>query len=291
MCNQAAQIAITRYESLKAHDGAIIRVARFEPADVPVGVVQIVHGFGEGLTHYIGVAAFFTKNGYACVIHDQRGFGEMPHLSPKKRRRARGVVPGYKHLLEDVKTLRGKIERWYPNMPVILYGHSMGGNIAANYVLRRNEKPYTKAVLEAPWFRLYKPLSEFNASLAKVLGRISRRFTVASKLNLDDISRDADVIKNLRDDDVYHDRMSLRLYTEVAQAGEYALKNAMQIPVPTLLLCPGADKIVCPAAIREFSECENVHIKLVEFADSYHCLHSDINNAEVMGVVMEFIRE
>jgi len=291
MCRQAAPVAITRYESIKAHDGAIIRVARFEPADEPVGVVQIIHGFGEGLIHYIGVASFFTKNGYACVVHDQRGFGEMPQFSPKKRRRKRGVVPGYNYLLEDVKTLREVIDVWYPKMPVILYGHSMGGNIAANYVLKHNEKPYTKTVLEAPWFKLYEPLPKFRESLAKVLGRISSWFRVSSGLNLEDISRDKDVIKNLQDDDVYHDRMSLRLYTEVTRAGKHALENAKHISVPTLLLCSEADKIVCPKAIREFSECGNVYIKLAPFADSYHCLHSDINSAEVMEVVMDFIKE
>ena len=292
-----------KYESIKAHDGTAIRAARFEAQYELKGVIQIIHGFGEGLVHYKDVAGYFTDNGYACVIHDQRGFGEMPDMSTKQRHRARGVAPGYKYLLDDVNTVRRNIDVWYPDVPVILYGYSMGANIAACYLIKSASEPnlgesgvsqlpndaqYAKVILESPWLRLYKPLPKFTTLLARLIGKASGNVTISSSLNMDAISRNGDIAKNLRHDNVFHTRMSLRLYAEIVAAGEYVLENADKIVAPTLLLCPGADKIVCPKAIREFARRANANVMLTEYADGYHCLHADTINAEVMAAMLDF---
>jgi len=281
-----------RFESIKAHDGTTLRVACFNPPEPPVGIIQIIHGFGEGLAHYKEIASYFAENGYVCVVHDQRGFGEMPDMTPKEKKKVRGVIPGYMYLLEDIKTLRVAINGWYPVVPVVLFGHSMGGNLVANCLVRGmvadNALVYSKAVLEAPWFRLYKPLPKFATSVAGLLGRANEKITISANLDLNNISRDESISKSLKNDGIYHNRMSLRLYAEVVEAGEYAILNASKISVPTLLLCPGADKIVCPDAIREFYGRAGENVKLVEYPDAYHCLHADINNAEVMAAILDF---
>jgi len=275
-----------KYDSVKAHDGVKIRVARFE-AIKPRGVVQIIHGFGEGLIHYIDVATFLSQNGYTCVIHDQRGFGEMSDLLQRQRRKARGVVPGYDYFIEDIKTVRNQINHWYPDLPVILYGHSMGGNIAANYLIRYGGSE--KLILEAPWLRLCKPLPKFATVVAGFLGRLSEKIAIDAKVNIDHISRDPEVNHSRRTDGIYHTRMSLRMYAQVVKAGEYAITNAAKISVPTLLLCPGEDKIVCPDAIREFGSRANRNVEMVEYPGAYHCLHADIIKAEVIEKVLHFI--
>ena len=275
------------YEQIKAHDETDINTARMEPSDKPLGVVQIIHGFGEGLIHYDGIAKYFADNMYACVIHDQRGFGDMRDMPHKQKKRARGVTPGYRYLLEDIKTVRGKIDTWYSGLPVVLFGHSMGGNLAVNHLLE-NEGGYTKAILEAPWFRLYKPLPNFATTVAKVVGKASSNVTIPAHINIDNISRNKDITEKLRNDGIYHNRMSLRLYSEVVEAGEYAIDNANKISIPTLLMCPGGDKIVCPNAIREFAARANDNVVLVEYPDAYHCLHADIINRDVMAAVLGF---
>jgi len=281
---------MTSFESVRAHDGINLRVVRYEPTGEPVGIVQIIHGFGEGLAHYKEIAGFFVANGYACIIHDQRGFGEMPDMTPRERQKVRGVIPGYEYLLEDIKTLRGKVNMWYPGVPVILFGHSMGGNLAVNFLVRcgKDELSYSKAVLEAPWLRLYKPLPKFATTMARLIGKANRQLTISAKLNLADISRNLDITRGLQSDGIYHNRMSLRLYAEVVEAGELAISNANKISVPTLLLCPGADRIVCPKAIREFHGKAGDNVTLIEYPDAYHCLHADIINIEVMANMLDF---
>jgi len=282
---------MTRYEEIKAHDGTSLRVARFEPPEKPIGVVQIIHGFGEGLAHYKEIASYFASNGYICVVHDQRGFGEMPDMTPKERKKVRGVIPGYAYLLEDINTLRAKIDSWYPGVPVILFGHSMGANIAANCLVRCDSQLYSKAILEAPWLRLYRPLPKLATTVAKLIGKANSRLTISAKLDLNDISRNKDIIEHLKNDGIYHNRISLRLYAEVVDAGEYAILNANKISIPTLLLCPGADKIVCTEAIREFFKQTGDNVMLIEYPDAYHCLHADTINADVLAAMLDFVNK
>jgi len=292
--NEMCKIHDSRMQMIPAHDGASIRVAGFAPHPRPAklaGVIQIVHGFGESMGHYGDVVDFFVGNGYACVIHDQRGFGEMPDKTPKERRAARGVIPSYDHLLEDVKTVRGQIGLWYPGVPVILFGHSMGGGVAANYLLRYPSEDYEKAILEAPWFRLYKPLSPVLDILAKILGKISPKIVTRAKLDADDLSREQTAAHGQTGDDVFHNRMSIRLYAGAVAAGAYALEHADRIPIPTLVLGAGADKILSTAAIRGFAERAGEHVTYMEYPDAYHCIHRDTAGAQALADVLEFLKE
>jgi len=165
----------------------------------------------------------------------------------------------------------------------------MGGNIAINVLLKSEQGRYEKAILEAPWLRLYKPLPSSLAILARFLGKISKNIRVASKLDMDYIASSQDRTKSLKTDGVYHDRVSLRLYTGVSDAGEYAIKHAADIDIPTLLLSAGQDKIVCPEAIRAFAKNAGENITFIEYPDGYHCLHADPSKTQVLNDMLEFI--
>jgi alpha-beta hydrolase superfamily lysophospholipase len=276
------------YAMITAHDGALIRAARFEPDAEPVGVIHILHGFGEGVEHYEATAAFFTRNGYACVVHDLRGFGKMPDKTRREKQAARGVTPGYDCFLEDVQTIRRTIDRRYPGLPCVLFGFSMGGNIIINYLLKYSQEHYEKAILVSPWLRLYRPLSGFAETMANYIGKANPKLTISARLNVNCLSRDLAKMYQLKAYNIFHDRISFRMYTEIAAAGEYALRNAARITVPMLLLCAGEDKIVSPGAIREFSGNTKENVTFIEYPDGYHYLHLDTISDEVLETMLLF---
>ena len=280
----------TILETIAAFDGTLLRVGRFEPDTAPLGVIQVIHGFGEHIGRYESTAQFFADRGYCFVVHEQRGFGIMPGKTKREREKARGITPGYAAFFPDIQLVRENIAHWYPDLPVFLYGHSMGGNIAVNLFLRfpEAEEAYEKLILEAPWFRLYRPLSPFMHGLALFLGKISPKLTTSGNLRTDDISRDKEDMGNLLKDEIFHNTMSLRLYGEIAEAGERAIQEAAKLPLPTLLLNAGEDKIVSPRAIREFSENAASHVELVEYPEGYHCLHCDVIKDQVLDRILTF---
>jgi lysophospholipase len=280
-----------KYELVEMHDGISVQVGRFEPEKMPKGVLQIIHGFGEHIDRYEEMKDFFIKNNYICIIHDQRGFGIMPGKTKKQWKASRGIVSDYKLLLDDALTIREKINAWYPDVPVILYGHSMGGNIAINSLLRKPQSGYKKLILETPWLRLYNPPSPFKVTCARLGAKISHKLAVINKLDSNSITRDGQRSVKLKNDEYYHNRISLRLFTQVTDAGEYALKGAPDITVPTLLLCAGQDKIVSAKAIHEFYENAGENVILEEYPEGYHSLHTDIIKTEVLERMLCFCNE
>jgi alpha-beta hydrolase superfamily lysophospholipase len=80
------------------------------------------------------------------------------------------------------------------------------------------------------------------------------------------------------------------LLPEILDAGEYAIKNADRIKIPTLLLCAGADKIVSRDAIQEFNSKASESVTFVEYPNAYHCLHLDLVREEVLDQIIGFIR-
>jgi len=256
-----------KYELHLMHDNVPLQVARFEPTGTPKGVIQAVHGFGTHIDKYKELADFFNTNGYAFVIHDQRGHGMMPGTTKEERKWLQGIIPEYKLFLDDIATIRGKISQWYPDIPVILYGQSMGGNISINYLLSRVQDGYAKVILESPWLRLYKPLSKALSMIVSILSAISYKLAIVNKLDPKKLVRVAEVatvdtdtnnvtadatnatdahheVRDYKKDEYYHNRISFRLLKQVTDAGEYAIANARGISIPALVLCAGQDKIV-----------------------------------------------
>jgi alpha-beta hydrolase superfamily lysophospholipase len=257
-------------ETIKAPDGTAIITARFVPAGQARGVVLTVHGFGEYNAGYHALGRFFCENGYAAVTYDQRGHGEGNVNS-------RGVFASYNLLLDDVDTMRGQASKWFPGLPLVLFGHSMGGNVAVNYILKRGQNGFAKLILETPWFRLFKPpLPAPLLFLGRLIGKISHKPAAVSKLNPDDITRNAEHNRQTNADTLYHNRLSFRIFSQITDAGEYALQNAAKLTMPTLLICAGQDKIVSPDAIKEFAAASNDNVAFHLESEGYHALHNDI---------------
>ena len=95
-----------------------------ENGRVPKAVVQIVHGVSEHMGRYEEFAAFLNDYGYEVIGHDHPGHGKTgPEL---------GRVPGdaMSLLLGGITAVRDAIQKEYPGIPVILFGHSMGSFLA-----------------------------------------------------------------------------------------------------------------------------------------------------------------
>ncbi len=89
-------------------------------------VVQISHGMAEHIARYAHLADFLNARGYAALGHDHAGHGASIHSVPGHFSRSNGVDT----LVGDISALRDIAEKRYPNVPLVLLGHSMGSFIA-----------------------------------------------------------------------------------------------------------------------------------------------------------------
>jgi len=122
----------TTRTTLTTRDGAEVVVHRHLP-DGPVrGVVHVAHGMAEHARRYDHLAEALTAAGLAVYAEDHRGHGETAatpdDLGYFAERR------GWALVLDDLHrvTLRARAE--FPDVPVVLFGHSMGSFLAQQYL-------------------------------------------------------------------------------------------------------------------------------------------------------------
>ena len=124
-----------------SHDGMKLSGYLWKPEGKPKALINIVHGFGEYMERYNHWAMRFVEKGYVVHSIDNRGHGK----SDGKR----GHVDKHDDFLNDIDVLVKESKKLYPDLPQFIYGHSMGGNIVSNYILKR-ETDFKGAVLSSP---------------------------------------------------------------------------------------------------------------------------------------------
>ena len=97
----------------------------------PKAVLQVAHGMKETLLRYIEFAEFFTKNGYVVVGNDALGHGETS--TSKDTDGFFAKKNGHNFVVRDLKKMTDIAKERYPNLPVYLFGHSMGSFFARYY--------------------------------------------------------------------------------------------------------------------------------------------------------------
>ena len=86
-------------------------------------VVQLVHGLAEHSGRYGELAAQMNSAGYAVCALDLPGHGKSAGEP--------GYIASFDHYVDAVLALRARLGQQYPQLPVFLLGHSMGGLVSA----------------------------------------------------------------------------------------------------------------------------------------------------------------
>ncbi|OCW58621.1 alpha/beta fold hydrolase [Hoeflea olei] len=145
--------------SVDSPTGATLAVRHMPAQGGTRGVVQINHGLAEHAARYEEFAGFLAGRGYHTYAHDHRGHGET---------RAPDAIPGAfadrdgaEKVIADVAAMHALIAEEHRGLPVVTFGHSMGGLIALNFA---QAHPDASAAL-AVWN------SNFNAGAAGRAGQ------------------------------------------------------------------------------------------------------------------------
>ena len=94
------------------------------------GIVLICHGLAEHSRRYEAFAIALSARGYHVYAHDHRGHGET--TAPDAALGSFARKDGASKVIADVMAMRELAVQSHPGLPVILFGHSMGGLIALN---------------------------------------------------------------------------------------------------------------------------------------------------------------
>jgi acylglycerol lipase len=254
----------------------------WQPDGTAVGVVALVHGLGDHSSRYAHVAAALAEAGYVTITFDQRGHG--------KSQGARGDAATYDEQMDDIKRLLAEAGERYPALPRFLYGHSMGGNLVLNYVLRR--RPALQGVIATgPWLRAAFDPPAWRVRAGRFLHKIRPALLQPSGIDVTAVSRDVAVVQAYRDNPLIHDKISLRMYFSCVNAGRWALERAAEFTLPLLLMHGGADRLTSAAASREFAAKIKDGCTYKEWDGLFHEIHNEPEQQQVFVYMIDWLRQ
>ena len=124
-------------------DGLPLRVNLVEPTGEKKAIVLFLHGMAEHIDRYAFAMEYLAGRGYVAAGHDHRGHGESVRAEADLG--YFGDATGAA-VVEDVYTVVKTLQERYANLPVYLFGHSMGTLVARCY-LQKYDKSVAKTVL------------------------------------------------------------------------------------------------------------------------------------------------
>lgn len=246
-------------------------------ADRPRALVAIVHGLGEHSGRYAALASDLVRARFTCVALDLPGHGETSG--------PRGDIPSWTQLRDQIVPAMFTASRGLPDqppeLPTILFGHSMGGVIALDHALA-HPKPLTALVLSSPALRTTMP-PWWKLALANVARIATPAAGFPNGLDIDGISRDAEVVRAYRSDPLVHEKISPRTYFAFNEAAQRCRRDIRNLAVPTLMLQGMADRVVDPkGALEAAGTAPHGMLRFVTLRDAYHETFNDTGREDVI---------
>ena len=133
------EISFKEFTYLSADGRTTVHAYIWAPVDVPpVAVVQLSHGMCEYVQRYDEWARRFAARGIVFCGNDHLGHG---HTAPDEDELGfTDPDHGAVYLMEDLHTMTALMRKRYENLPIFLYGHSMGSFAARYYVTQYGEE-------------------------------------------------------------------------------------------------------------------------------------------------------
>jgi alpha-beta hydrolase superfamily lysophospholipase len=200
----------------------------------PRAVILLAHGLAEHSGRYREFAEFFADGGFATWALDHPGHGR----SEGKR----GHVDRFEEYTEALGQLLSVARQAHPNVPCVLLGHSMGGLIAADFLLLHQDA-FVAAVLSGAAIQSPQQPSRIALFLNKLIAMVLPRFGVM-RMDASGISKDPQVVSNYENDPlVYRGKVTAGLANAIFSAMNRVVADAASIRLPLLIMHGSIDNL------------------------------------------------
>lgn len=283
-CAGTATVAGAATWRVKAADGNCLQGYEWKPVGAPVRTaVVLVHGIHDHPGRYATLAQALVAKGVAVYAQDLRGHGASGG--------ARQRVDSIAQLVGDAELALAEAAKRNPGVPLFLYGHSMGGLVAAHVAVRDATQPRLAGVVLSSAALALPP--SVSGGARAVVGTLSR---LAPNLPLDAVDelqvvRDCSARSELaRDPAIERDKVPARTVATILD-GVVALQPLMPtIVAPLLILHGGADQVTPPEGSRMLAQrAGGKDKKLVVFDPALHSLLHELEGPAVLGEIVVFI--
>lgn len=253
----------------------------------PEYVLCIIHGLGELAGRYDRMNGYLAKSNLASVSMDLRGHGlsdgPRGHCAPRKL------------ILQDVDVLIEKAQSLYPDVPIILYGHSLGGNIALDYKHRGKHNDLPVAfIISAPWLTLKEPPAPMLRKMVSILSRIAPSFAIKSAID-EKILGHPDSVKPYYEHPLVHDKISMLAAREGLEIGEAIVAGTLEDNggskgKPWLLMHGTDDRICDIKGSRALYKRTPENCTFIPWEGLFHEIHNGNETSRGEEVILRMIQ-
>ena len=243
------------------------------------GTIVITHGLGEHSGRYVHVGDFFARAGFTAFAFDLRGHGSSDGKPI--------FVRHYQDYLDDLESAFAYLKR--PE-PLILFGHSLGGQIVLAYA-QSEKNPPAGYIAASPWLSLSRPPSIWLEGIARMLDLGFPGWRFPTGIGPGDNSRDQALLDSLADLDKGHQFITVRTYLEIAKMCRQLLARPLA-NAPVLLTHGEADAVTSIEATRAYFEKLIAPSKaFISYPEARHELHNDLIRATVLNDYLNWIEK
>jgi len=271
-----------REYSFKTLDRLMLYAQSWSIGNTPKAVIGLIHGIVDHSSRFDYWARMFVKKGFAVMAYDLRGNG--------KSEGKRGHATSYETLLKDIELFYKETKHLFPHSPIFLYGHSLGGNLAINFAIRKKPK-IQGLIVTSPWLKLYYEPENIAMKFGKILQYILPWFSFSMGISKKELNGDRPIINNFSEDQLLHDKISVKLYLESYKQGLWALKNIYKVNVPFLMMFGKEDKITSYRACEEYVNNTSEKTKLKIWEGCGHNLHNGPGHIKIHESIVRWLEE
>ncbi len=223
------------------------------------GIFQITHGMAEHGERYEDFAKFLCHNGFIVYCNDHIGHGKS--VVDDSKLGYFGKERGWISFVEDVEALTDIATAEHPNLPVCLFGHSMGSFVARSYMRKYGNK-IDKAIIcgtsgsnpaVSAGIMLTKIIIKLKGEMHRselinkiAFGSYNNKFKPA-RTAFDWLTRDRDIVDKYVADKycgfLFTARGYLDMFSILADVSKDSWYNAVDKELPILLIAGSMDPV------------------------------------------------
>lgn len=266
---------------VQAVNGEPLATSEWIP-DSPQGVVLGFHGYGDyGDLTFRRAATYWNEQGLAVIAVDQRGFG---------RNRSHGYWPGAEALIADAVAVSKQVRARFPDVPMTVIGHSMGGGVVA--AAAADGLAADRIVLAVPAIWGGSQLNPFYRAAAWIAAAVvpDRRFTGEGVVRIQ-ASDNIEALRELSRDPHYLSPPSARELHGLVHLTDLAEAAAPDVRIPSLMLLGAKDQVAANSAARTTFDLFPAEHNVVEYPEGWHLVFRDLQAERVWRDVARWALE
>jgi alpha-beta hydrolase superfamily lysophospholipase len=207
------------------------------PENEPRKILLLCHGLNEHSGRYQHLAEYFTGKGYGIYGFDHIGHGKSDGT--------RSYVEDFSTFNDPILIILDKIRISYPDAPVYLVGHSMGGLIAAKFLIDYQEK-ISGAILSGALVSVPDYVSDLTIKIGEILSKTLPKLRLIG-IDKSALSKDPQVVDDyINDPLVYNGKSTARISSVINDGINYVAEKGAGISLPIMILHGGEDQICNP---------------------------------------------